>query len=531
MLSNAGLGKEFWAEVVTYAYHIVNRLPSIAIDGKTPFEKWYGKHATDYDSLHVFGSAAYDHVKESKLDPRAKKTLFIGITTGIKCYRLWCLETKKTIFHRDVTFNESAMLKKVITEPLDGTSKKGDYEEEEVQTEEPRQQQHESITTSKPKRNTKRHARLNDTVACASSVATDDVLTTYSEAELTNLLEGKKAIGCKWVYAKKEGFHGQDEVRYKVRLVAKGYAHKEGIDYNEVFPLVVKHSSIRILLALIAQLDLEQFQMDVKTAFLHGDLEEEIYMVQPEGFKVSRKEHEISAAMSSKDDVERAYMEKVPYANAVGSLMYAMICTRLDISHAVGMVSRYMHNPRQGHWQDVKWILWYIHHTVDVGLVFEHGSSQWVAGYRDSDYARDLDKRRSTTGYVFTLEKAQISWKSTLQSTTTLSTTKVEYMVMTEAVKEAIWLQGLLSKLGIKQKFVTMHSDSQSAIHITKNQVYHARSKHIDVRYHFIREILEEDGVRIQKIYTSKNLADMVTKVVAVIKFNYCLDLINIVKS
>ncbi|GKB54102.1 retrovirus-related pol polyprotein from transposon TNT 1-94 [Tanacetum coccineum] len=89
--------------------------------------------------------------------------------------------------------------------------------------------------------------------------------------ELTNLPEGKKAIGCKWVYAKKEGFPGQDDVRYKARLVAKGYAQKEGIDYNEVFSPVVKHSSIRILLALVAQLDLKLVQMYVKTAFLHGD--------------------------------------------------------------------------------------------------------------------------------------------------------------------------------------------------------------------------------------------------------------------
>nr|GFD11164.1 retrovirus-related Pol polyprotein from transposon TNT 1-94 [Tanacetum cinerariifolium] len=207
--------------------------------------------------------------------------------------------------------------------------------------------------------------------------------------------------------------------------------------------------------------------------------------------------------MSSKNDAERDYMEKVPYANDVGSLMYAMICTRLDISHVVGMVSGYMHNLGKGHWKVVKWILRYIHNKVDVGLVFEHGSSQWVEGYCDSDYAKDLDKRRSTTCYVFTLEKAPVSWKSTLQSTTALSTTKVEYVAMPEAVKEAIWLQGLLGELGIKQKFVTMHSDSQSAIHLAKNQVYHERTKHIDVRYHFIREILEEGGVEIQKIHTS----------------------------
>nr|GEX57955.1 retrovirus-related Pol polyprotein from transposon TNT 1-94 [Tanacetum cinerariifolium] len=90
VLSNAGLGKEFWVEAVTYACHHVNCFPSTAIDKKTPFEKWYGKPAIDYDSLHVFGSAAYYHVKKSKLYPRAKKALFMGITSGIKGYRLWC---------------------------------------------------------------------------------------------------------------------------------------------------------------------------------------------------------------------------------------------------------------------------------------------------------------------------------------------------------------------------------------------------------------------------------------------------------
>ena len=240
----------------------------------------------------------------------------------------------------------------------------------------------------------------------------------------------------------------------------------------------------------------------------------------------------LSALQCPKTEEEREYMSKVPYSNTVGTLMYAMVCTRPDISHAVGIVSRYMHNPGKEHWQVVKWILRYIQKTLDVGLIFEKNDmvGQHVVGYCDSDYAGDLDKCRSTTGYVFTLVKAPVSWKSTLQSTVALSTTEAEYMVITKAVKEAIWLQGLLDDLGVGQKQVTVFCDGQSAIHLAKNQVYHARTKHIDVRYHFVREIIEEGGVLVQKIKNDDNLTDMLTKVVTTIKFNHCLDLINIAK-
>ena len=99
-----------------YASHLINRIPSAALNGKTPLEVWFGKPINDYDTLHVFGSTAYYYVKESMLDPRAKKALFMGVTSGFKGYRLWCLSLKKIIFSRDVTFDESAMLKKVTTD-------------------------------------------------------------------------------------------------------------------------------------------------------------------------------------------------------------------------------------------------------------------------------------------------------------------------------------------------------------------------------------------------------------------------------
>ncbi|KAE8725588.1 hypothetical protein F3Y22_tig00008386pilonHSYRG00069 [Hibiscus syriacus] len=621
-------GKAFWAEAVTYAGHLINRLPSSVIGGKTPLEVWSGKPSTDYDSLHVFGSTAYYHVKESKLDPRAKKALFMGITHGVKGFCLWCLDTKKVICSSDVTFDESALVKKVTSEAVqtsstpqqvefqqmmipevdavDSSTPIEESEDEEVQTQEPLETP-ETLAVTRPRREIRRPARFVDMVAYALPVVDDDIPITYQEAiqslesdkwksamdeemqslqkndtwKLAQLPKGKRVIGCKWVFVKKDGSHNKKDVRYKAQLVAKGYAQKKGIDYNEVFSPVVKHSSIRILLALVAQLNLELAQLDVKTAFLHGDLEEEIYMTHLEGYKdggcekwlkdgsfiylllyfddmliASKSQKEIDklkaqlnqefemkdlgeakkilgmeisrdrqrgklcltqkhSQLSPKTNEERVYMAKVPYVNAVGSLMYAMVCTRPDISQAVGVVSRYMHDPGERHWQAVKWILRYLQQTVDVGLVFEQNEAlgQCMVGYVDSDYAGDLDKRRSTTGYLFTLAKAPVSWKSTLQSIVALSTTEAKYMAVSEAVKEAIWLNGLMEDLGVVQSHISLYCDSQSAIHLAKNQVYHSMTKHIDVRYQFVREIFEEGKILLQKITTSENHADMMTNV------------------
>lgn len=146
---------------------------------------------------------------------------------------------------------------------------------------------------------------------------------------------------------------------------------------------------------------------------------------------------------------DKAYIENVPYASAVGSLMYDMVCTRPNISQAVSVVSRFMVNPGKAHWEAVKWILRYLKGTINTSLHFGGDTCQ-ISGFVDSDYAGDLDRRRSTTGYVFQIHGAPISWRLMLQHIVTLSTTKVEYMAVAEGVKEALWLKGLLDDLGMK---------------------------------------------------------------------------------
>jgi len=225
--------------------------------------------------------------------------------------------------------------------------------------------------------------------------------------------------------------------------------------------------------------------------------------------------------MSPSTEAEREEMSRMPYASAVGSLMYAMVCTRPDIAQAVGVVSRYMANPSKEHWSTVKRILRYIKGTSHAALCFG-GSDFTVRGYVDSDFAGDLDKRKSTTGYVFTLAGGAVSWISKLQTVVALSTTEAEYMAATQACKEAIWMQRLLEELRHKQRVISLYCDSQSALHIARNPAFHSRTKHIDVQYHFVREVVESGQVDMQKIHTENNLAEVLTKPVATDKFLWC---------
>ncbi|CAA7028220.1 unnamed protein product [Microthlaspi erraticum] len=195
-------------------------------------------------------------------------------------------------------------------------------------------------------------------------------------------------------------------------------------------------------------------------------------------------------------------MEKIPYQSAVGSLMYAMIGTRPDLAYSVGLVCRFMTNPIKEHWLGVKWIMRYMNGTSDMKISYRNEGDFVLKGYCDSDYAADMDKRRSISGIVFTLGGNRISWKSSLQKTVALSTTEAEYVALADAAKEAVWLKGLMNELGFKQEAVDIYCDSQSAIALVKNAVHHERTKHIDVKLHFLRDLISMAKIRVLKIAT-----------------------------
>ncbi|KAL0430515.1 UNVERIFIED_CONTAM: Retrovirus-related Pol polyprotein from transposon TNT 1-94 [Sesamum radiatum] len=230
---------------------------------------------------------------------------------------------------------------------------------------------------------------------------------------------------------------------------------------------------------------------------------------------------------NSKTEKER--MKNIPYTIAIGSVIYLMVSTRPNIAYAVSCFSRFMSDAGLPHWEALKWLLRYLNGSMDTDIKFSKRCDDVnLVGYVDSNYANDRDSRRSTTSYVFTLCCACISWKSQLQNIVVLSTTEAEYIATTEALKEAIWLKGLLDEIGFLKHKVTVFSDSQSSIQLCKNPVFHDRTKHIDVIYHFIRDIVGKEVVNLIKIKSKDNPTDMGTKSLPIEKFKHCLNILNL---
>jgi TfoX/Sxy family transcriptional regulator of competence genes len=456
-----------------------------------------------------------------------------------------------------------------------------------------------------------------------------------------NVLSGK------WVFRLKRGPDGR-VCRWKARWVVRGFEQQEGIDYQETFASVVKPMSYKVLFAIAAAHDLEVEQMDVKTAFLYGEIKETVFVELPPGVDPSidrktkvcklrkglyglkqspsiwyktlsdflkslgfrslladysvfikgdiiiavyvddllilgSKKNEIQKvkeALSSRFQMkdlgpcqyylgmkvtrdranrilrlgQRTYAEKILrdfgmadckpaatpmetslniipaengyeappeikhwYQGAVGALMYLMLGTRPELAFPISVVSRYAANPTDNHVSAVKRILRYLKGTLNYELNFK-GSTSPLVGYTDADWAGDKDTRRSTSGYTFNIGSGAISWSSKRQPTVALSTCEAEYMGQTQAVKEAIWLKGLLVELSdmhnneISPSAVILYGDNQGAIALAKNPVFHGRTKHIDIQHHFVREKVESGDVSLEYIPTEQQIADGLTK-------------------
>ncbi|KAK3009920.1 hypothetical protein RJ639_011490 [Escallonia herrerae] len=332
----------------------------------------------DFCKFCVFGKQkrvsfkAASHTKRSKLDPKSKECIFLGYEEGVKGYRLWDPVAKKKVISRDVVFNEAQMLNTNAT----SSERKGHTVEIEL---------HEQRTKS-----------------------TDE--STDGSTDELSLEDPEEHPSDSWNLSKSHILHLK-------KLLSREFDMKD-------------LGSAKKILGMEIHRDRKAGKLWVTQKSYVEKVLERFSMLNAKPVSTPLGAHfQLSSRLcpSAEEDVE--YMSRVPYANAVGCLMYAMVCTRPDISHAVSMVSRYMGNPGKKHWDAVKWIFRYLAGSTNFGIMFDcDGAKGKVSGFMDSDYAGDLDSRRSTTGYIFTFYGGPICWKSVLQSMTALSTTEAEYM-------------------------------------------------------------------------------------------------------
>ncbi|GJR50299.1 putative ribonuclease H-like domain-containing protein [Tanacetum coccineum] len=465
---------------------------------------------------------------------------------------------------------------------------------------------------------------------------------------LVDLPHGMKVIGTKWVYRNKRDERGV-VVRNKARLVAQGYTQEEGIDYDKVFALVARIEAIMLFLAFASFIGFIVYQMDVKSAFLYGTIDEEVYVSQPPGFVdpdhptkvykvvkalyglhqaprawyatlstflekhgykrgtidktlfIKRDKKDIMLVQVYVDDIifgstnkswcdefealmkSRFQMSsmgeltfflglqvkqnkggifisqdkyvaeilkkfdlvnvkaaitpmetKVPltkdeeaidvdvhlYRSMIGSLMY-LTASRPDIMYAVCVCSRFQVTPKTSHLNAVKRIFKYLKGKPNLGLWYPRESPFDLEAFSDSDYGGSNLDRKSTTGGCQFLGQRLISWQCKKQTIVATSTTEAEYVAAANCCGQVLWVQNQLLDYGFNFMNTKIHIDNESTICIVKNPVYHSKTKHIEIRHHFIRDCYEKKLISVEKIHTDLNVADLLTKPFDGPRFNY----------
>eukprot|EP00794_Sanderia_malayensis_P003564 gene3564-biopygen3051 len=208
-------------------------------------------------------------------------------------------------------------------------------------------------------------------------------------------------------------------------------------------------------------------------------------------------------------------IDRQKYQAIIGSLTYAVTTTRPDIAQALGSVNQFCSNPSGEHWQSVKRILRYIKGTINLGIEFDGSRENEVQliGFVDADWGGNLNGRKSQSGYLFSICGGIVSWASKKQATVALSSTEAEYVAACLATQEAVWLRSLLADLSfVQDKPSIIFEDNQGTIALSKNPKYHSRTKHIDVKYHFVRDKCESEEIVLTYCSTNDMIADMLTK-------------------
>lgn len=690
LLFDANLPRNFWAEAVSMATYLTNRSVT-SVHKKTPDEMFFGKRV-DLSNLKLFGSSVMVRIpkeKRKKWDKNSMKMIFVGYDMKTKGYRCIDKASLKLVISRDVIFIEESTNKmNEITidceknetasdivggvedqsndsfdDAVDNTDASLDESQHDV---DPDYKPPGHVEPAPGARNLRSGAKGHEMQLSNFALFTEPIAAkeiqgrpdkkhwiaamdeeikshqTNGTWTLVKLPAGKNTIKAKWVFKEKRDAQG-NIVRYKARLVAKGYSQRYGIDYMETFSPVVRYTSIRVLIAIAVEKEMKIHQMDAVTAFLQGDLDEEIYMAQPEmyddgtdrvcklnkaiyGLKQAGRQWntkldgallkfglnkskmdpciyytgnksmivaiyvddflifyqnesclaqlksylsstfnmkdiglakgcigmnihqgkdfiELDQCMYIQEILKRFGMEdskpvgtpsdtsvkltiqmvnnetsiagKVPYQEAVGSLLYLTQATRPDIAFAVNDVSRFNENHSMEHWTAVKRIFRYLKGTMNWKLRYTKEKEARLIAYTDSDWASDVDKRRSCTGFVTSISNAAISWNSKRQSTVALSSTEAEYIALSSTVCEIVWLKQFLAEISDNYaKPALIFCDNQSTIKLAESDGFRPRTKHIDIRFHHLRGQLQKRVFELEFLPTAKMTADSLTKAV-----------------
>nr|GEZ16471.1 hypothetical protein [Tanacetum cinerariifolium] len=401
---------------------------------------------------------------------------------------------------------------------------------------------------------------------------------------LVELPNRKRAIGTKWFFRNKMDERGI-VIKNKARLVTQGYTQEEEINYDEVSAHVAKIKRIRLFLTYASFKDFVVYQMDVKSDFLYGKIEEEVYVCQPPGFEdpdfpdremcnefekmmhkkfhmsymgeltfflgmhVKQKEdgifinqdkyvNEILNKFSFSDvktastpmethktllkNEKRQDVDEHLYRSMIRSLMY-LTSSRPDIMFIVCACSRFQVNPKISHLHAMKRIFRYLKGESKLGLWYLNYSPFDLVAYTDSDYAGASLDRKSTTGGCQFLRCRLISWKYKKQTVVANSTIEAEYVAASSYCGKVLWIQNQLLDYGYNFMHTKIYIDNESTICIVKNPIFHSKTNHIEIRHHFIIDSNEKKLIQMIKIHTDKNGANFLTKAFDVSRFQYLI--------
>ncbi|UYV61341.1 hypothetical protein LAZ67_1004473 [Cordylochernes scorpioides] len=450
-LHSANLPQRFWAEAVNTAAYIKNKCYNSALKDKVPDGLWLERNPS-VRHLKAFGCLAYSHIpreRRRKLDHRACRCILVGYSTQTRGYRLWCPESQKVIETKHVRFDESKI-------GLEWTKI--------VEETEPERYNHVWLEPE-----TIHDNDLKNELPSKPRVELNFLDVTEPQS-LEEAVQSPEAMY--WRKATEDELRVlQERGTWELSTLPPG---KKPISSRWVYKVKTNESgNVESFKARLVARGFSQKQgidFQENNAYLYGDLEWRLYLAN---------------------------------------------CTRPDLMFSVTRLAQFASNPGRRHWQAAKHVLRYLHGSLNLSFVYRRTDSNDVCAYSDADWASDIDDRRSNSVTAITIGHSLVIWKTSKQKCVSLSTMEAEYLALSQTTKEAVWIATILKELKFLSNFafpLIIHCDNRSAIDFSKNNVKNNRSKHIDVRYHHVRERIISGEIKIVYIPTKENLADVFTK-------------------